>query len=417
MILQRTLKSDYDVTIARSGKEALATIEKEAFALILLDIVMPEMDGFAVFKMLRQIPHAMNTPVIFITAHQSDNFEFAGLELGAIDFTFKPIKTDLIKLRIRNILHLTSIQNKLKVSEDRLNFILDASNEGVWDWSVEDDAVSHNSAWCKILGLPEEHLTHDFAFYGKRIHPDDLQSVNVALDASLKANKAFAMEYRIKRADGDFIWVYDRGQVIERCTDGNPKRMAGIIQDIQERKEYEAEIRRLAFYDPLTELPNRRLLLDRLTQALIRSKRTQERGAIMFIDMDKFKVLNDTHGHQMGDFLLIEVASRITSCLRSEDTVARFGGDEFVVLIEGLKGAPEVARNDVRQIANKILEALNMPYQLDALSYQSTPSIGISLYDSETASIDWIISNADRAMYLAKSQGGNQISYHLEQPL
>lgn len=415
MILQRTLEADYDVTTARSGKEALAIVEKEVFALVLLDIVMPELDGFAVFKMLRQIPHASETPVIFVTANQDDGFEFAGLELGAIDFAFKPIKTELIKLRIRNILQLISIQNKLKASEERLNFILNASNEGVWDWSLEDDLVSHNSAWCKILGLPEEHLTHDFAFYGELIHPDDLQSVKEALDASLRANKPYAMEYRIRRADGDFIWVYDRGRVFERAIDGSVKRMAGIVQNIQERKEHESEIRRLAFYDPLTELPNRRLLLDRLTQALIRSKRTQERGAIMFIDMDKFKVLNDTHGHQMGDLLLIEIACRITSCLRSEDTVARFGGDEFVVLIEGLKGSPDIARNDVMQIANKILESLNMPYELNTLSYQSTPSIGISLYDSETASIDWIVSTADHAMYNAKTRGGNQASLHVEQ--
>lgn len=414
MILQRSLAVDYDVTVARSGKEALTIIEKEAFALVLLDIVMPELDGFSVFKMLRQIPHASETPVIFITAQQGDDFEFAGLELGAIDFTFKPIKTKLIKLRIRNILQLASIQKKLKVSEERLDFILNASNEGVWDWSSEDDLVIHNSAWCKLLGLPEEHLTHDFAFYCGLIHPDDLQSVQEALDHSIKTNDTFTMEYRIRHAAGDYIWVYDRGRVSERGTDGNATRMAGIIQNIQARKEYEAEIHRLAFYDPLTELPNRRLLLDRLTQAVIRSKRTQERGAIMFIDMDRFKVLNDTHGHQMGDLLLIQVASRITSCLRGEDTVARFGGDEFVVLCEGLKGHTAHALSDVTQIANKIRSALNAPYQLGVLDYQCTPSIGIALYDAETTSIDWVISKADHAMYLAKSRGRNQIAYPSE---
>jgi diguanylate cyclase (GGDEF)-like protein/PAS domain S-box-containing protein len=415
MILQRALESEYDVTIARSGDEALSIIEKQAFALVLLDIVMPGLDGFAVFKMLRQIPHASETPVIFITGQQSEDFEFLGLELGAIDFTFKPIKTELIKLRIRNILHLASIQKKLKVSEERLHFVLDASNEGVWDWSVEDDFVSHNSAWCKILALPEAHLTHDFAFYGGLIHPEDQESVRKAIDSSIQANEPYDMEYRIRRADGNYIWVYDRGRVIERSEDGNAKRMVGMIQNIQVRKEYEAEIHRLAFFDPLTDLPNRRLLLDRLTQAVIRSKRTQERGAILFIDMDRFKVLNDTHGHQMGDLLLIQVAGRITSCLRGEDTVARFGGDEFVVLLEGLKGENELARSDATRIANKILNALNMPYRLGALDYQSTPSIGISLYDSETTSIDGIISNADQAMYLAKTWGRNQIAHHFEQ--
>ncbi len=179
----------------------------------------------------------------------------------------------------------------------------------------------------------------------------------------------------------------------------------------RERMATEEEIRSLAFYDPLTHLPNRRLLLDRLRHAMIGSGRTERTGALLFIDLDNFKTLNDTLGHDMGDLLLQQVALRLPPCIREGDTVARLGGDEFVVMLEGLAREPDDAAAQAEAIGRKILAALNAPYELAGRRHQSTSSIGITLFDSNRHSIDELMKRADLAMYNAKTAGRNTLRF------
>ncbi len=184
-----------------------------------------------------------------------------------------------------------------------------------------------------------------------------------------------------------------------------------IFSDISERKRIEQEIHNLSFYDTLTQLPNRRLFIERLRAALPASSRRRDYGAVLFLDMDRFKLLNDTLGHDYGDLMLIEVANRIQSCVREMDTVARLGGDEFVVLIESLSADEQDASRQVGIIAEKIREALARPYRMREQEHQSSPSIGIALYRGNEASADVLLRHADLAMYQAKNAGGNSVCF------
>ncbi len=193
---------------------------------------------------------------------------------------------------------------------------------------------------------------------------------------------------------------------------GETTQYVAIFSDITARKQEEDLIRSMAFYDALTQLPNRRLFLERLQTALAASERYRDYGAILFIDLDRFKVLNDMHGHEYGDLLLVELAARIKSCVREIDTVARLGGDEFVVLLESTSSEREDAAHNAGLVAEKIRAALSRPYQLKEHEHYSSPSIGISLYHANEVSMDMLLKHADAAMYLSKEEGGNSVRFY-----
>ncbi len=192
---------------------------------------------------------------------------------------------------------------------------------------------------------------------------------------------------------------------------GEVTHYVAVFVDITERKKAEEEIKNLAFFDPLTHLPNRRMLLDHLRLAMGQSARNKNQGALMFLDIDYFKVLNDTQGHEFGDKLLVEVASRLSACLRDIDSVARFGGDEFVVLLEGLSPYSQESAVQAGHIAEKIREALAQPYYLENMVYQSSSSIGVVLFSGDAVQIDELLKQADLAMYQAKASGRNMVRF------
>lgn len=199
--------------------------------------------------------------------------------------------------------------------------------------------------------------------------------------------------------------------VPEFDAEGKVESALTIWSDITERKQAEKEIEQLAFYDPLTQLPNRRLLVDRLHQALVSSARNHRKGALLFIDLDNFKILNDTSGHDVGDQLLVEVARRLVACVRDGDTIARLGGDEFVVVLEDLSQGPQEAAAQTKIVGEKILTALNVPYSIAGSVHHSTPSIGVTLFAGSQHSVDELLKQADIAMYQAKSAGRNTLRF------
>ncbi|MDO8933385.1 MAG: diguanylate cyclase, partial [Rhodocyclaceae bacterium] len=213
-----------------------------------------------------------------------------------------------------------------------------------------------------------------------------------------------------RRKNGE---IFPKWQTISAVSglDARTTHYVAAFSDISESKAAEDEIRHLAFYDPLTLLPNRRLLLDRLQQALAASARNQRYGALLFIDLDNFKNLNDTFGHDKGDLLLQQVAGRLTECVREGDTVARLGGDEFVLMLEDLSGKLTEAAAHTEMVGEKILAALNEPYQLARLEYHSTPSIGVTLFRGHDTGIDELLKQADLAMYQAKAAGRNTLRF------
>jgi diguanylate cyclase (GGDEF)-like protein len=236
----------------------------------------------------------------------------------------------------------------------------------------------------------------------------------------------YVVEYRLKCKDGSYKWILGRGMVVSRGDDGKPLRMIGTHTDITERKQMEEQVRLMAFYDTLTKLPNRRLLNDRLSQTMAANKRSGCYGAVMFLDLDNFKPLNDAHGHEVGDLLLIEAASRLKACVREMDTVARFGGDEFVVITSELDTDRTESAAQAGVIAEKIRSALAEPYRLTLkhegkpdifIEHRCTASIGVALFINHETAADDILKWADMAMYQAKEAGRNAIRFHESRPL
>jgi len=230
----------------------------------------------------------------------------------------------------------------------------------------------------------------------------------VLIDMLRQDGECRELEFQLRRRNGEIFWARMSASLIE--VEGD-QCILTFARDISEAKAAEDEIRSLAFYDSLTGLPNRRLLAERLRQAMAASARSHRKGALLFIDLDGFKMLNDTLGHKTGDMLLQEVARRLTGCVRDSDTVARWGGDEFVVILEELSGAPEGAASQAKIVAEKILAAVRRPYQLGGRDCASASSIGVTIFGERKESLDEVLQQADIAMYHAKAAGRNTLRF------
>jgi diguanylate cyclase (GGDEF)-like protein/PAS domain S-box-containing protein len=323
---------------------------------------------------------------------------------------------------LTDITRQKQLEQKLKTSQERLEMALSGGDIGFWDWHIPSNSVLYSKRWYAMLGLPEGDGTLDLATWTTLIHPDDLVKVNAALASHLEGKApVYECEHRVRHADGRWLWLFDRGKVVERDNAGAPVRAVGSYIEITDRKRMEEQVRELAFYDTLTNLPNRRLLHDRLSQAMAATKRNGCYGALMFLDLDNFKPLNDSHGHEAGDLLLIEVANRLKGCVREMDTIARIGGDEFVVIISELVADRADSTSQARSVAEKIRTSLSQPYRLTdsregivqaSYSHQLTASLGVALFISDEVSPEELLNLADRAMYLAKQAGRNSIRFH-----
>ena len=255
-----------------------------------------------------------------------------------------------------------------------------------------------------LMGLRPD-IKHELSALQQQVHPQDMDMLRSAIDQSACDLHPWQREYRVLSDDGSVRW-HMTSAVPQVEADGG-LLLHGYTIDITKRKQTEQEIERLAFYDALTGLPNRRLLLERLQHAMSVCLRHQRHGALLFIDLDNFKDLNDTLGHDVGDLLLTQVAARLVQTVREVDTVARFGGDEFVVMLDGLSSGLAQAVVEAEFVADKLLAALNIPYALAGQPHYSTPSIGIALFGQERHSVDELLKRADLAMYQAKAAGRN----------
>ena len=256
-----------------------------------------------------------------------------------------------------------------------------------------------------FMGVEPGEVTSDHGVLVLRVLPQDLPRVQRSAINSVRKLVPWQCEYRVRMPDGSIRW-HMTNAIPHREADGSVVSH-GFTMDITDRKRAEQEIERLAFYDALTGLPNRRLLLDRLQRSIAACQRTRNLGALLFIDLDNFKDLNDTLGHDMGDQLLSQVAARLVASVREADTVARFGGDEFVVMLDNLSSELPEAAAQAETVAEKLLASLNQPFELDGGQHYSTPSIGITLFGDERLSVDELLKRADLAMYQAKAAGRN----------
>ncbi|MBT9500905.1 MAG: EAL domain-containing protein [Burkholderiaceae bacterium] len=308
---------------------------------------------------------------------------------------------------VRDITAQKLAEQSLRESEDRWKLALESAGDGVWDWYPQTGVEIFSRRFIEMYGYSEEELTSRPEEFDKRTHPDDIEQLLRDRQAHIEGRTpTYINEHRVQCKDGSWKWILTRGMVISRDGQGRPLRMIGTHTDITSRKQDEALIWQQAHFDGLTGLPNRRMLRERLAQAMARCAASERQLALLFIDLDHFKEVNDTLGHDKGDLLLIQAAQRIAHCLREGDTVARMGGDEFTVVMPGL-GDP----GEVEVVAQAILDALAAGFQLgNELSFVSA-SIGITLYPQDAELIEDLFKHADQALYVAKDAGRKRFSY------
>ena len=300
------------------------------------------------------------------------------------------------------------IEQQLVASELQLRSIIEAEPECVKLLAADGTVLQMNPAGLRMLGAdtPEQII-------GKKaqgiVVPHHRQAF-VELIRRVFEGESGNLEFEAVGLKGVHCWL-ETHAVPMRDAQGKITAMLGITRDITERKQAETEIHSLAFYDALTHLPNRRLLMDRLNQTMALSARNGLHGAILFLDLDNFKALNDTQGHDMGDLLLIEVAQRLQGCVRKGDTVGRFGGDEFVLILEGLSSEKDEAATHAEMVGEKIRTVLGQPFQLDGIEHHCSASIGINLFFRHLGTVNELLKQADVAMYQAKQSGRNAIRF------
>jgi diguanylate cyclase (GGDEF)-like protein/PAS domain S-box-containing protein len=298
-------------------------------------------------------------------------------------------------------------EEALRESEARWSFALEGGGDCVWDWSLVTNEVSLSKGGKAMFGFADDEIGNNMSEWNARVHPEDIARLLVQISDFFHSKQdKFVAEYRVRCKDDSWKWILTRGMVSHRDENGRVIRMIGTHTDLTERKQAEETIQRQAHYDALTQLPNRRLFRDRLEQTIKTAKRESAPFALMLIDLDHFKEVNDTLGHDAGDFLLVDAAQRILHCVRESDTVARMGGDEFVVILPDIDAVASIER-----IAQHIIDRLAAPFLLGEERAFISASIGITLYPADADDIETLMKNADQAMYVAKNLGRNRFSY------
>jgi diguanylate cyclase (GGDEF)-like protein/PAS domain S-box-containing protein len=294
-------------------------------------------------------------------------------------------------------------------AEERLKVATDAARIGIWDLDLPTSRLAWNEWMYQLYGVDPPDFPGTYDAWEQAVHPEDRAAVAHAVRQALDARCPFDTRFRILRGDGEVRFVESRATILFR--DGSPVRIIGVNLDVTEQRAAESRIEQLAQYDQLTGLPNRRLLLDRVAQALAHGRRTGEYGALMFVDLDHFKWINDTAGHAAGDEILRQVARRLAAVLREEDTVGRLGGDEFVVLLQDLGAAPGLAAAYARNVAGKLAAALRKPFRVDGVPYRTSGSVGIAMCSPSETDAAQLLRRADLAMYKSKERGRDSVRF------
>lgn len=316
-------------------------------------------------------------------------------------------KQPAIQIMLRDVTEVKQAQNRLRITSERLHFALESAGEGIWDWDIANDKYEFSSGVRSLLAIPLHEPLPECVSESNFIHPEDTGRVHSCLQNYLDgAAPNYECEFRIRARDGQWKWVLSRGTIVSRGADDKPLIMTGTMIDITERKESEATVWRHANLDALTGIPNRRLFRERFEMEVRRSGRYGHQLAILYIDLDRFKEVNDLYGHDAGDLLLIAAVQRMQRCVRQTDTIARLGGDEFAIMMTELNNSEHVDF-----VCQNLLKCLSTPFQVKTDKAYVTASIGVSMYPIDAANPEDLLRRADQAMFAAKRNGKNQFCY------
>lgn len=422
LMLQATLKRvGVACEAVADGSTAIASFATLQPDLVLLDIGLPDIDGFDTCRTLRALPGGADTPVLMLTGHDDPASVERAYETGATDFIAKPINWEILAHRVRYILRSAQALSEVARSRERLSEAQRVAGIGSWEWLVPNDTVECSDEALRILGHESSmHFPPGFdAFFGA-LSESDRRRLRATLLEAAGSGAVIDADYAV--AAGAELAV----RVVHLC--GRARRSSadalvvhGTVQDVTERRAAQERIQHLAYHDSLTGLPNRAWLHERITQALRRAKRDRRSLALMLLDLDQFKRINDTLGHSVGDQLLCAVAQRLSQRLRRSDSVARtqppvlapaaslsrLGGDEFCVVVDGIADAAAVVG-----LAERVLGAFAEPFTLSHHATVVTPSIGIALYPQDADDTESLMKSADMAMYHSKKKGPNGFSFY-----
>lgn len=452
-VLSSTLiEQGYRVRCARDGSTALVAVRTTLPNLILLDINMPDMNGYEVCQQLKASAATSDIPVIFISALDDVLDKVRAFDVGGVDYITKPFQVPEVLVRVKSQLALQAAKQEiynlnaaleqrieqrtsqlattnqelqrevaerkqaeqelqrevaerrqaeqlLQESEEKLESILNSLEEVVWSVSAATGELLYlNPAAQKVYDRPIWQFFERPNLWLEVVHPEDRATVEKAYQTLLEGQKH--IEYRILRPDGKVRWLSFRTHIISDKK-GIAIRIDGVVDDITQRKQVEQQLIHDALHDALTDLPNRTLFMQQVELALQKAKRCKDYlFAVLFIDLDRFKPINDSLGHAVGDRLLVAIAHLLKQCLRPTDIIARLGGDEFTVLLDGLNDI-----NDATNIAERLQTQLKLPFQLESHTVFSSASIGIVLSSTAYEQAADLLRDADIAMYRAKEQG------------
>ncbi len=410
-LLQDAPDAEFEFGVARRVDEGVERLETgPAPDVILLDLSLPDSDPESLDAFERISTAAPAVPIIVMTGMRDQELATRAVRRGAQDFLIKgEVGADLLTRAIRYAIERQRAEETLRESEERFALAVRGANDGIWDWDLRADRIYYSPRWKAILGFGESDLSERTDEWLGRVHPDDRHRVQAALESHLApvetdaaSPRHFESEHRIRHRDGGYRWVLARGIAV-RDESGEAYRVVGSMTDVTLRKNAEERLLHDALHDALTGLPNRPLFLDRLGVALARQRRRQEEAgdatAVLFLDLDRFKHVNDSLGHLAGDRLLVAMARRLQSILRPGDTVARLGGDEFAILVDLAKAG------DAGILADRIHRELAVPFHIDGHEILVTVSIGIAEVSGEYERPEDLLRDSDIAMYQAKRQG------------
>ena len=386
--------SEHSLEWRSTYAEGLEALRSGQYDLCFLDYDLGTSSGLELLK--QAVDEGVRTGVVMLTGQGNRELDHEAMKLGALDYLVKSnFSAHDFERMVRYLVERQRALEKLRDSEERYSLAVRGANDGIFDWLVGDEAAHLSPRFKAILGYDDADLPNRLDTWRSRVHPDDLRGVNDKLDAHVRGHSDyFEHEHRLQHKDGTFRHVLMKGQAV-RDKAGRARRIAGSFTDVTVSRAH----------DVLTGLPNRVLYLDRLEMAFHRSRRDPEFNfALLFVDLDRFKSVNDSLGHSAGDELLVQLSQRLLGCVRLVDTVARLGGDEFTVLLEDSREPDGPAR-----VATRMLDALKAPFTLSSGHEVFTSvSIGIVTSSSAYAHPEELLRDADTAMYEAKAAGRGQ---------
>lgn len=398
------------ITAGGTGRSeaALQKVEASSPDLVFFDVDLPGQTP--ALEAVKLIQRNFDIPVILVASSSDQAVVESAMQARACGLMVRPLQADALKSAIPMVFYHHSVSRKVQESEERYGLAIQASSDGIWDWNLKTDQVYYSARWKEMLGYQDREIGTHINEWFKRIHPEDRKQLQAKLASYLQGSTLnLECEYRIQRSDEEYLWMLCRG-LAERDSNGNVSRIAGLQSDISARKLAEESLVQNAVHDPLTGLPNRLLFLDRLQNRLDRTRRNpNDLFAVMFIDLDRFKVVNDSLGHAFGDQLLVTTGWRLQQCLRPEDSVSRLSGDEFAVLLDSIHNL-----DDARLVAERIRAQLVTTTLLGVVERSPTASIGIVVFDKRYTAAEDLLRDADIAMYYAKRAGGNQYQFFVD---